>query len=239
MNVLDLFTGLGGFSLGLERAGMRTVASCEVDPFCRRVIAKHWPDVPCYDDIRSLTATRLAADGIAADLVCGGFPCQDISHASAGSRAGLDGLKSGLWFDMLRLIDEVRPQWVIVENSYRGRRKWLAEAIEGLGGLGYGATPLEIAAHDIGANHERQRCFVLADSGGRRHRLAAEAIRAGRQSPQLHPWWACEPTICRVDDGFSSGVDRLRKRALGNAVLPQITERIGRAIFAAEVAQCR
>ena len=95
MNVLDLFSGIGAFSLGLERAGMKTVAFCEVDPFCRRVLAKHWPEVPCYDDVRTLTAARLAADGISVDVICGGFPCQDISVAGRG--AGITGERSGLW----------------------------------------------------------------------------------------------------------------------------------------------
>src|SRR5579872_6873575 len=91
VNVLDLFSGIGGFSLGLERAGMRTVAFCEVNDFCRRVLAKHWPSVPCYDDVRTLTADRLRADGIAPDIICGGFPCQDLSVAQGASREGLGG----------------------------------------------------------------------------------------------------------------------------------------------------
>ena len=88
MRVLDLFSGIGGFSLGLERAGMTTVAFCEIEPFCRRVLAKHWPGVPCYNDIRTLSAERLAADGISVDVICGGFPCQDISYAGGGGRLG-------------------------------------------------------------------------------------------------------------------------------------------------------
>src|SRR3954471_14356352 len=95
--LLDLFSGVGGFSLGLERSGaFRTVAFCEIDPFCRRVLAKHWPEIPCYDDVRTLTAERLSADGIGpVDAICGGFPCQDISEA--GLRKGLQGERSGLW----------------------------------------------------------------------------------------------------------------------------------------------
>lgn len=84
MNVLDLFSGVGGFSLGLERAGMRTVGFCEIDPYCRAVLKKHWPSVPCYDDVRTLTVERLRADGIIPDVICGGFPCQDASVAQTG-----------------------------------------------------------------------------------------------------------------------------------------------------------
>src|SRR5215207_7570391 len=115
LRVLDLFSGIGGFSLGLERTGgFRTVALCEIDPFCRRVLKKHWPGVPCYHDVRELTAERLAADGIGVDVICGGFPCQDISVA--GKRAGLDGERSGLWSEIARLSCELRPQFLIVEN---------------------------------------------------------------------------------------------------------------------------
>jgi len=95
VNVLDLFSGIGGFSLGLERAGMHTVAFCEIEPYPRAVLAKHWPGIPCYDDIRTLTADRLKADGIGPiDVICGGFPCQDISNS--GRKAGINGERSGL-----------------------------------------------------------------------------------------------------------------------------------------------
>ena len=114
MNVLDLFSGIGGFSLGLERAGMKTVAFCEIEPFCRAVLAKHWPGVPIYEDVRSLTGAGLASAGIVPDAICGGFPCQDISIAGKG--AGLDGERSGLWHEYRRLIAEIRPRWVIIEN---------------------------------------------------------------------------------------------------------------------------
>src|SRR5690348_9506299 len=107
MKFLDLFSGIGGFSLGLERAGHETKAFCEIDPFCRRVLAKHWPNVPCYEDIRELTADRLRADGIEVDAICGGFPCQDISVAGKG--AGLAGERSGLWSEIVRLAGDIRP----------------------------------------------------------------------------------------------------------------------------------
>ena len=121
LRVLDLFSGIGGFSLGLERAhgtgeydGFETVAFCEIEPFPRRVLAKHWPSVPCYSDVRELTGARLAADGIRVDVICGGFPCQDISFAGLG--AGLAGERSGLWSEIARLVSELRPRFVIVEN---------------------------------------------------------------------------------------------------------------------------
>src|SRR5437868_12864822 len=134
MNVLDLFSGIGGFSLGLERAGMRTVAFCEIEPYARAVLRKHWPNVPCYDDVRTLTADRLNADGIVPDVICGGFPCQDISVA--GSGAGLDGARSGLWSEYARLIGEVRPRFVIVENVAALLARGLGRVLSDLAALG-------------------------------------------------------------------------------------------------------
>src|SRR6478752_4891696 len=105
LRVLDLFSGIGGFSLGLERTGgFETVAFCEIDTLCRQTLRKHWPDVRCYEDVRSLSAERLAADGVGVDGIVGGFPCQDISISGVG--AGLSGGRSGLWFEYARLVGE-------------------------------------------------------------------------------------------------------------------------------------
>ena len=117
LRVLDLFSGIGGFSLGLERTGgFETVAFCEIEPFPRRVLAKHWPEVPQYEDVRTLTAARLAADGITdVNVITGGFPCQDLS--TAGKQRGMgEGTRSGLWSEIVRLAGELRPDYIIVEN---------------------------------------------------------------------------------------------------------------------------
>ena len=114
MKVLDCFAGIGGFSLGLERAGFETVAFCEIEPYCQKVLARHWPEVPIYDDIRRVTADRLIRDGIRPDVITGGFPCQDIS--TAGKQAGIDGERSGLWAELARLLREIRPRYAIFEN---------------------------------------------------------------------------------------------------------------------------
>jgi DNA (cytosine-5)-methyltransferase 1 len=107
LRVLDLFSGIGGFSLGLERTGgFETVAFCEIEPFCRKVLAKHWPNVRQYHDVRTLTADTLRRDGLAVDVICGGFPCQDISLAGKG--AGLDGERSGLWSEYARTTTPIR-----------------------------------------------------------------------------------------------------------------------------------
>ena len=106
LNVLDLFSGIGGFSLGLERAGMRTVAFCEIESFPQQVLKKNFPGVPIYEDVCALTADKLRSDGIKAiDVITGGFPCQDLSIA--GAETGLDGARSGLWKELCRYRDGV------------------------------------------------------------------------------------------------------------------------------------
>ena len=162
LRVLDLFSGIGGFSLGLERTGgFSTVAFCEIEPFPRRVLAKHWPEVPCYDDVRTLTAERLRADGICVDVICGGFPCQDISVAGAG--AGItDGTRSGLWSEIARLVGELRPDFVLVENSSALLGRGLGRVLGDLAALGYDAEWHCIPASALGAPHQRDRVWIVA-----------------------------------------------------------------------------
>lgn len=161
LHVLDLFSGIGGFSLGLERTGgFRTVAFCEIDPFCRRVLAKHWPEVPCYDDIRTLTADRLRADGIAVDVICGGFPCQDISNG--GHRVGIGGERSGLWSEIARLSGELRPDFIILENVAALLGRGLGRVLGDLAALWYDAEWHCLSASDLGAPHERDRIWIVA-----------------------------------------------------------------------------
>lgn len=242
MNVLDLFSGIGGFSLGLERAGMRTVAFCEIDPFCRAVLKKHWPNVPCYEDIRNLTVERMEADGIFIDAICGGFPCQDISVAGKG--AGIEGERSGLWSEYARIIGEVRPRYVIVENVAALLGRGLSRVLGDLAALGFDAEWHCIPASAVGAPHRRDRVWIVADA----KELGVEGHRPAReQEPRLPigaelfgrdcarrgaEQWAIEPTVGRMVNGLPARVDRLR--GLGNAVVPQIPEIIGLAIMAAE-----
>jgi DNA (cytosine-5)-methyltransferase 1 len=173
--VLDLFSGIGGFSLGLEAAGFRTVAFCEVNPTCRFLLAHHWPDVPCYDDVQTLTADRLAADGIAVDVICGGFPCQDISYAGKG--AGLAGERSGLWREYARLIGELRPRYVVVENVSALLSRGLGVVLGDLAELGYDAVWDRVRAFDIGAPHLRARLWIVAYPRGEQHEGFGYAFR--------------------------------------------------------------
>jgi DNA (cytosine-5)-methyltransferase 1 len=161
LRVLDLFSGIGGFSLGLERTGgFETVAFCEIEPFPRKVLVKHWPEVPQYDDVRTLTAERLAADGIAVDVICGGFPCQDISFAGKG--AGLAGARSGLFYEVARLIGELGPRYVILENVGALLSRGLDAVLGTLASVGYDAEWHCIPASYVGAPHRRDRVWVLA-----------------------------------------------------------------------------
>ncbi len=243
--VLSLFAGIGGFDLGLERTGgFKTVAFCEIDPFCQRVLAKHWPGVPCYDDVRTLTSDRLRTDGIAVDVICGGFPCQDVS--CTGKLAGMDeGTRSGLWSEIIRLVREIRPRFVLVENvanllSGPSERPggWFSRILGDLAECGFDAEWENIPAAAVGAPHPRERVWIVAYPS---QVDAPDCLEASRISVQLRgvfgrDWsdWENKPEILRVDDGLSSPLGGFG--ALGNAVVPQIPELIGRAILAAEAA---
>jgi DNA (cytosine-5)-methyltransferase 1 len=239
LKVLDLFSGIGGFSLGLERTGgFESVAFCEIAPFCRNILAKHWPHVPCYEDVRRLTAEQLRADGISVDVICGGFPCQDVSEAGMG--AGLAGKRSGLWKDYLRLIRDVRPDFVIVENVtgllYRGAPEVFGDLAES----GYDAQWRAVPASTIGLPQTRDRVWIVAYPGGGGRASNDEWLKGrsdyfrwadnDRLGEAQHWAKACAARAWRVDDGLPRWVDRMH--ALGNAVVPQITELIGRAILA-------
>ena len=168
MKVLDLFSGIGGFSLGLERTGgFETVAFCEIEEFPRSVLRHHWPNVPIYEDVRELTADTLHRDGIAVDVVCGGFPCQDISLAGRG--AGIGGARSGLWSEMCRLFGELRPRVAIVENvtallSGPPERPgaWFGRVLGDLAEIGFDAEWHCIpASASVSAPHIRDRVWLV------------------------------------------------------------------------------
>lgn len=245
-NLLDLFSGIGGFSLGLERTGgFRTAAFCEIEPYAQAVLRKHWPEVPCYGDIKTLTAERLAADGIAVDAICGGFPCQDISVAGKG--AGLDGARSGLWREYVRLIGELRPRWVIAENVAQLRTRGLDRVLNDLAAIGYDAEWHCVPASYVGAPHRRDRIWIVAYPHGEHDREAIPAAVELSRPANVEQWRDLRAELGRGDalPGASSygGILRAvhglphrahRLRCLGNAVVPQIPEAIGRAILAVE-----
>ena len=256
MKVLDLFSGIGGFSLGLKRAGMTTVGFCEIDPYCRAVLRKHWPEVAIYDDVR--TIPRIG--GI--DLVCGGFPCQPFSVAGKQRGAKDD---RHLWPSMFEIIKRERPAWVIGENVTGLIKLGLDLVLSDLENEGYTTRTFIIPAVAVGAPHRRDRLWIVAHSdcvngGGKsqqpndkigealddesiggcadvahtsgedveRLRLPL-GIQPERDTPCGSSWWAFESNVGRVAHGIPRRVDRLK--ALGNAVVPQVVEKIGKAIM--------
>ena len=255
MRVGSLFAGIGGFDLGMERAGFTIAWQVENDPYCQRVLAKHWPNVKRYGDITTIDWGAVEP----VDVICGGFPCQDISIAGKG--AGLAGARSGLWREYAKAIQALKPKWVIIENVSAIRLRGLEQVLQDLSTSGYDAEWERIQAADIGADHERERVWIVGyphdggqstgakhdeASGVRRIRPAADAER--RVKPQrLHlasawreqqslPWnrvWPDQdsPLGMGVHDGIPARLDRLA--ALGNAVVPQIVELIGNAILEA------
>ena len=274
----SLFSGIGGLDLGLERAGWRCRWQVEIDPFCQRVLAKHWPSVPRYGDIRALDLERVEP----VDLVCGGFPCQPVSVA--GKRlAQAD--ERWLWPEFARVIRALRPRLVLVENVSGLLNRGIGDVLGDLAALGYDAEWQCISASDVGAPHLRERVWIVAFRGGgedvadadgwrcdglgvaesagqqgapgreldgrgevREQRDAAASAHAQRErlerfvfagpasGPTHRPsdgsdpgWWATEPDVGRVAHGVPARVDRLR--SLGNAVVPQVAERIGRQLL--------
>ena len=216
MNVLDLFSGIGGFSLGLERAGMRTVAFCEIDPWCRAVLRKHWPEVECHHDIRTMPY-------IHADVICGGFPCQPFSTASRGRRVA-----ENLWPEMLRVITQSRPAYVIGENV---QEQAIASAAKCLSGIGYATYYRRISGADCGADHQRDRWWVIAYPDTQSELRRAIDAEVAELPALCRGLWGAEnyARAIRVSDGLSDRMDS--PGALGNAVIPQIPEAIGRAIM--------
>ena len=164
--VLDLFSGIGGFSIGLERTGgFETVAFCEIEKFPQKVLAKHWPKVPIYEDVKELTYERLKSDGIFPNVITGGFPCTDISVA--GKQAGIgEGTRSGLWSECARLVGEIRPDYAIFENVTAllsgDNGRWFQRVLFDLSALGYDAEWHCIPASELGAHHHRDRVWIIA-----------------------------------------------------------------------------
>lgn len=284
---LDIFAGIGGFSLGLQRAGLtKPVCFVEIDPFCQRVLEQHWPGTPCDDDVR----TREFTEG-EADVITGGFPCQDLSLAGLGT--GLSGARSGLYRHAIRAVRLVRPLYAILENVAALLGRGLGTVLGDLAEIGYDAEWHCIPASTVGAPHQRDRVWIIANPGSEQHEgycaplsgeIAKELAKADTcadserkflsegpdrkdwpRSPDIGAqvadagiegfppserqelrgarrrcegraaskcgWWSAEPDVGRVAHGVPARVDRLR--GLGNAIVPQVAELIGRAIVVA------
>lgn len=177
LSIGSLFAGIGGLEKGLEMAGLGPVVfQVEISPFCRSVLARHWPDAVRYEDVK--TASGLPP----VDVICGGFPCQDVSVAGKG--AGMEGARSGLWREFARIVGELRPRFVVVENVASGKSRWLPTVRRDLHLLGYDSTAYAISAADVGAPHLRRRILVVAHGHGHGLRLGSERV-SGRWAGEL------------------------------------------------------
>lgn len=224
----SLFTGVGGFDLGFERAGMECAWQVEQDKYCNQVLERHWPEVRRYRDVREVGRNNLEP----VDLICGGFPCQDISYSGKG--AGIDGKRSGLWHEMYRIICEIRPRFVLVENVSALLDRGMGVVLGDLAAGGYDAEWDVLPAKAFGAPHTRERVFIIAYANGERCGDTPQrhgSLRLLKRIPEREAWLSKLPesAICGIDDGVPNRVDRLR--ALGNAVVPQVAEYIGRSIM--------
>jgi DNA (cytosine-5)-methyltransferase 1 len=243
IKVLDLFSGIGGFALA-ERmlgTGFQTVAFCEIDDYCQQVLTKNFPNIPIFNDVRTLSIESLRQRGVNnIDAVIGGFPCQGNSTANTKGK-GLEDPRSKLWFEMLRIIQETKPRYVVVENvPPTQNRRWDITARKGLEELDYTVCSLPISAAEVGANHLRKRLFLVAYSNSIRISKAKTFAILSRKSAYAikSTWWEGSGELragnsgrvfntprywaCPVDDGLPVRLARLK--ALGNAVVPQCAQ---------------
>lgn len=232
----SLFSGVGGLDLGLERAGMECRWQVEIDPFCTKVLEKHWPKVKRYGDIRTVRDELERVDCIA-----GGFPCQDISYA--GNGGGITGERSGLWFDFARIIRTVGPRIVLVENVPALLDRGMGDVLGTLATLGFDAEWSSVSACSMGAPHMRQRMFIVAYANGfngwsrvrnpdarwLRQISPVDSFESARISWQARLENPSE--LYRGADGVPFGMDR--NRGIGNAVVPAVAEWLGRRIIEA------
>ena len=243
---VDLFSGIGGFALAAGWAGFKTVAFCEIDPFCQAVLKKHWPGVPIYEDIKTFKWS-----GDSPTLITGGFPCQDISRAGDG--VGIDGPRSGLWSEFFRIICEIRPSYVLVENVSALLDRGLERILGNLASVGHDAEWHCISAAYVGRPHLRDRTWVLAYPNGYSGTfgiLHRNGPQGQARRPQEEKWGdyrlvpqvgrkihrrlpteqegVPKPEILRMVDGLPGELDRIK--SLGNAIVPQVAYEIIKGI---------
>ena len=238
---LDLFSGIGGFALAAGWAGFETVGFCEIEPYCQAILKKHWPNVPIHGDIKALDGT--AYRGVT--LLTGGFPCQPFSNA--GKRRGKDDDRY-LWPQMLRVIQEARPDWIVGENVVGIIGLALDQVCSDLEAEGYEVEPIIIPACGVDAQHRRNRIWIIARGGGDvADPQSQQSSSDDNRSEQTETFesqqgefrgsdcgkmrernWATEPSVGRVAHGISNRVDRIK--GLGNAIVPQVAYQIIKGI---------
>jgi DNA (cytosine-5)-methyltransferase 1 len=248
MRLLDLFAGIGGFSLAAHWMGWETVAFVERDDYAQRVLRKNFPGVPIFDDVKTFDGTGYRGT---VDIVCGGFPCQDVS--TAGTGIGIEGERSGLWGEMCRIISEVRPKFAVVENVAVLLGRGMGKVLGDLSEIGYDAEWRVFSACELGFPHPRERVFIVAypcgESGGSGilNRYCEQVSGGDKVSEKRssdwkrfamvsdpHPLvsaWSDEhgqSPLIRVADGIPDFVDGVR--CYGNSIVPQIALEIFKAI---------
>ena len=246
MNLLDLFSGVGSFSLGLEAAGFKTSAFCEIEPYQCAVLKKHWPDVRQYEDVTRLTAAELVRDGIHIDAICGGFPCQDVSNANAawGECLGLEGSRSGLFFDVIRIVRDIRPRVVFLENVAQLLGNGMLKVCQAFAEIGYDVEWEAIPMSYAGGIQNRDRIWIVAypSENGEQRLLSGLDFSKARQGrtcsqkdlPRIYadPFngdsWP-QPLIRRGDGRPANWAHRIE--SCGNTLDPAIAEEIGRAVM--------
>lgn len=222
---LDTFSGIGGFALAAQRlGGIKTQQFVEIDPFCRQILNKHFPGVPCHDDIQTFNSSMQF------DIITAGFPCQDISQANS-KRKGLAGERSGLFFETIRLVREIRPRYLVLENSAAllnsNSGRDMGTILWELAESGYSAEWSVLSACSLGAPHTRERVFIVAYpdrfNGAMRvaiHQGNPQQLQQGHPRSLLENWERTNPRITGVVNGVPRRMDRLR--SLGNAVVPKV-----------------
>ena len=229
---IDLFSGIGGFALAAGWSGFRTVAFCEKDKYCRRVLKRHWPNVRMVEDIHEFDATEFSNS----TLLTGGYPCQPFSRA--GKRRGRSDDRY-LWPQMFRIVSEARPSWIIAENVTGIVSMELDRMLSDLESQGYQALTLDIPACAVDAPHQRQRIWIMAhsDRSGFKEQCWSGPVQQEHHSAERCCRWSAEPGVGRVAHGVPKRVDRIR--ALGNAIVPQVAYQIIRKIaFLETSARC-
>jgi DNA (cytosine-5)-methyltransferase 1 len=232
MRSIELFAGIGGIALAAEWAGIETVAFCEREPFPQKVLKKHWPDVPIFDDVCTLNRKLLEEKGViepggTIDIISGGFPCQPFSIA--GNKRGKEDDRD-LWPEMFRIIKELKPRWIVGENVANFVNMELDRTLFDLESIGYRWRTFVIPACAVNAQHRRDRVFVVAYDisqhveGSCENEILRESelqrfISYGSFEDIRRRSAVYEPKLCRTFNGIPNQVDRLR--SLGNAVVPQ------------------
>ena len=255
MRHLDLCSGIGGFALGLQATGyFQTVGFCEIDIFCQKVLKKNFPNIPIYNDIKTLKPNE---EKLKPDIVTAGFPCQPFSVAG---KQKSDKDDRNLWKETLRIIQESRPSWFIGENVNGIIKLYLDTVLEDLERENYSTRVFNISASSIGARHERKRVWIISNSNSSLRNRRSSSRQSGTNKiwsfytpekeqtshdiwskfegydalfQRCQNWWTAQSSFCGTPDGISYELDKNRRKrvmALGNAIVPQIPYFIGKAI---------